>query len=97
MDPVYETFRDTVEWEVSLGDEQYPGVGNHAAPVEITVRKQERVRQLAGDIVSDIDFAMLPEHEPHANDLIDGAKVLRVGSVKDSAGNVRWWVAYAER
>lgn len=94
MIAAYERFTHSASWEVSLGDEEIPGIPNRADAVTVAARKFEKFEVLDGDITSTVQYHMLPENEPHAKDAIDGAEIVAVEAVKDVAGVLLWWVAH---
>lgn len=94
---MYDTIRDSVVWERSIGDAEVPGLPTLADPVTIPARIVESLQDTGNDVVSDIQFTVFPEHEVQSRDRIDGAEILNVVAARDGAGNVKWRTCYGKR
>lgn len=92
----YDELQGRIQWEISLGEPELPGLRSYAAAVTIPGRKDQQVLTLPEDRVSNVAFTLPRQHEPHVGDRLDGAEVLEVGSIKDVQGTVIRWVAYAK-
>jgi len=91
---MYDEMRDTVSWKRSLGESKIPGFRQYGDPVSIPARKSRSIQDIGGDLTSDVQFTVLPEHEVSPQDVIDGAEILKVAEAQDDYGNVLWRTAY---
>lgn len=93
----YDAFRDSVQWQRSLGGSEYAGVEDLEAVRVIPCRIIEAVRDVAGDLVSRETIWTYPNHAIAPKDRLNGGRVAAVDAAKGPAGDVRWWIAHVER
>lgn len=92
----FDEMHEDIAWEAATNAEPtIPGMEEFAAARTIPGRKDLQIIQLSEDIVSDITFTLPKQYEPSVGDRLDGATVLKVGTVSDTRGKVLRWVAYA--
>lgn len=92
----FDEMHEDIAWEVATeANPEYPGLETFAAAVTIPGRKDLQIIRLTEDVASDVTFTLPKQYEPSVGDRLDGATVLKVGTVSDTRGKVLRWVAYA--
>jgi hypothetical protein len=93
----YTHFRDTAEWRPKAGESEIAGVENLGAAQTIPVADWgTNLTKRGGDTVQRHVYWALPEHAVKPDDHLNGKPVREVDDVKDIAGNLQYWICYAE-